>query len=104
MRDAGAQGLPIDMGATAVLGIGAIRIVVRTRPSMEWNTGVYLSQDLDPAKAALVFVKSPSHFRVSFGPLAARILVADTPGPTCADVRKLHYTCVTRPLFPLDYI
>jgi microcystin degradation protein MlrC len=104
MQDAGAQGLPIDMGITAVLGIGAIRIVVRTRPSMEWDTGVYLSQGLDPATAALVFVKSPSHFRVSFGPLAARILVADTPGPTRADVRHLRYTRVTRPLFPLDDI
>lgn len=104
MQDAGAQGLPIDMGATAVLGIGTVRIVVRARPSMEWDTGVYLSQGLAPATAALVFVKSPSHFRVSFGPLAARILVADTPGPTRADVRQLRYERVTRPLFPLDDI
>ncbi|WP_341860883.1 M81 family metallopeptidase [Gymnodinialimonas sp. 57CJ19] len=102
MHDPGAQGLPMDMGRTAVLGIGQLRVVVRTRPSMEWDTGIYLSQGLDPSTAALVFVKSPSHFRVSFGPLAARILVADTPGPTCADVRKLQYTRVTRPLFPLD--
>lgn len=104
MQDAGAQGMQMDMGATAVLGIGQIRIVVRSRPSMEWDTGMYLSQGLDPAAAALVFVKSPSHFRVSFGPLAARILLADTPGPTRADVRHLPYTRVTRPLFPLDPI
>lgn len=104
MKDKGAQGLEIDMGQTAVLGIGQIRVVARTRPSMEWDKGVYLSQGLDPANATLVFVKSPSHFRVSFGPLAARILVADTPGPTRADVRKLRYERVTRPLFPLDEI
>ena len=104
MQDAGASGLQMDMGATAVLGIGQVRIVVRSRPSMEWDTGMYLSQGLDPATAALVFVKSPSHFRVSFGPLAARILLADTPGPTRADVRGLPYTRVTRPLNPLDLI
>jgi microcystin degradation protein MlrC len=63
---------------------------------------MYLSQGLDPATAALVFVKSPSHFRVAFGPIAARILLADTPGPTRADVRKLPYVRVTRPLSPLD--
>ena len=102
MQDAGAQGLRIEMGPTAVLGIGGIRVAVRSRPSMEWDTGMYLSQGLDPATAALVFVKSPSHFRVSFGPLAARILLADTPGPTRADVRKLPYRRVTRPLSPLD--
>jgi microcystin degradation protein MlrC len=104
MQDAGAKGLQMDMGPTAVLGIGQIRVVVRSRPSMEWDTGLYLSQGLDPAIAALVFVKSPSHFRVSFGPLAARILLADTPGPTRADVRHLPYNRVTRPLFPLDAI
>lgn len=102
MQDAGANGLRIEMGPTAVLGIGGIRVLVRSRPSMEWDTGMYLSQGLDPATAALVFVKSPSHFRVAFGPIAARILLADTPGPTRADVRKLPYVRVTRPLSPLD--
>ncbi|EAR52740.1 hypothetical protein OG2516_00899 [Oceanicola granulosus HTCC2516] len=102
MRDQGAQGLAIEMGPTAVLGIDAIRVAVRSRASMEWDTGIYTSQGLDPAGAALVFVKSPSHFRVAFGPLAARVLLADTPGPTRADVRQLPYAQVTRPLHPLD--
>lgn len=102
--DDGQKGLEVSMGPTAVLAIGAIRVLVRSRPSIEWDTGMYRSQGLDPASAALVFVKSPSHFRASFGPLAARILLADTPGPTRADVRVLPYRRVTRPLFPLDDI
>jgi microcystin degradation protein MlrC len=104
MKDAGAQGMRMEMGPTAVFGIGGILVAIRSRPSMEWDTGLFLSQGLDPATAALVFVKSPSHFRAAFGPLAARILLADTPGPTRADIRKLPYTRVTRPLHPLDNI
>ncbi|MBM1221111.1 M81 family metallopeptidase [Ponticoccus sp. SC2-23] len=104
MSDAGAQGLAMDMGPTAVLGIGQVRVLVRSRPSMEWDRAMYLSQGLDPAAASLVFVKSPSHFRESFGPLAARILLADTPGPTRADIGQLPYRRVTRPLSPLDPI
>jgi microcystin degradation protein MlrC len=104
MSDAGAQGLAMDMGPTAVLGIGQVRVLVRSRPSMEWDRAMYLSQGLDPAAARLVFVKSPSHFRESFGPLAARILLADTPGPTRADIGQLPYRRVTRPLSPLDPI
>lgn len=102
--DEGQKGLEMSMGPTAILAIGAIRVLVRSRPSIEWDTGMYRSQGLDPATAALVFVKSPSHFRASFGPLAARILLADTPGPTRADVRALPYQQVTRPLYPLDDI
>jgi microcystin degradation protein MlrC len=102
LRDAGNRGLQVRMGPSAVLAIGAIRLLVRSQPSMEWDTGMYVSQGLDPASAALCFVKSPSHFRASFGPLAARILLADTPGPTRADVRTLPYGRVTRPLWPID--
>jgi microcystin degradation protein MlrC len=104
MRDGGAHGLVIKMGPSAVIAIGSIRLLLRSRPSMEWDTGMYLSQGLDPSQAALVFVKSPSHFRASFGPLAQRILVADTPGPTTANMRRIPFTKATRPLFPLDAI
>ena len=102
VSDRGKKGLRMSMGATAVLGIGSIRILVRTQPSSEWDTAMYRSQGLEPEAAALVFVKSPSHFRATFGPLAARILVADTPGATRADVRQLPFRHVTRPLYPLD--
>lgn len=103
-RGAGATGLQMDMGLTAVLGIGSIRLCVRSLPSFEWDPAMYCALGLDPKEAALVFVKSPSHFRVAFGPLADRLLLADTPGPTCADVRKVGYARVTRPLYPLDQI
>lgn len=102
LEDGGPGGVALSMGATAVLAIGAIRLVVRSRPAMEWDRALFASQGLDVASAALAFVKSPSHFRGSFGPLAARILVADTPGPTAPDMRRIPFARVTRPLHPLD--
>jgi microcystin degradation protein MlrC len=104
MRDSGAQGMVMKMGLTSVIAIGAIQLLVRSRPAMEWDTGMYLSQGLDPREAALVFVKSPAHFRVGFAPMASRILVADTPGPSCTNLRRIPWKRVTRPLFPLDPI
>ena len=104
MNDGGAHGLEISMGPTAVIAIGAIRLALRSRPSMEWDTAMYTSQGLDLRDAALVFVKSPSHFRAGFGPLANRILVANTPGPTAPDMRRIPFRHVTRPLYPLDEI
>jgi microcystin degradation protein MlrC len=104
MQDGGAHGLEISMGPTAVIAIGVIRLVLRSRPSMEWDTAMYTSQGLDLSEAALVFVKSPSHFRAGFGPLANRILVASTPGPTAPDMRRIPFRKVTRPLYPLDTI
>jgi microcystin degradation protein MlrC len=101
-KGSGATGLQMNMGLTAVLGIGAIRLCIRSSPSFEWDPAMYYAVGLDPKDAALVFVKSPSHFRVAFGPLADRLLMADTPGPTCANMRRVRFTRVTRPLYPLD--
>lgn len=100
-RDAGATGSVVDHGPTAVLAIGAIRVVVRSTPGREWDTGIFTSAGLDPAAASLVFVKSPGHFRVAFGPLAARTLLADTPGPTCGNTALVPWTR-TGPLWPRD--
>jgi microcystin degradation protein MlrC len=99
MRD---QDMQISMGKTVVLALGAIRMLVRTMPSFEWDVAMYQSQGLDLAKAALVFVKSPGGFRHSYGKCASRILVADTPGPTCANMKRVPFRRVTRPLYPLD--
>ena len=100
--DGGMHGLELSMGPTVVIAIGAIRLLIRTRPSMEWDKAMYTSQGLLLGDAALVFVKSPSHFRASFGPAATRILAANTPGPTAPDMRRIPFTKVTRPLYPLD--
>ena len=104
MHDAGAEGTKAEFGLTAIVSIGAIRLAIRSLPSFEWDTGIYEAFGLRLREAALVFVKSPSHFKVAFGPRTQRILSADTEGPTCPNMRRLRFHNVPRPLFPLDPI
>ncbi len=100
--DAGAEGSEVCFGPTAVIAIGDIRLALRSLPGYEWDTGMYTSVGLALRHAALVFVKSSSHFRVAYGPHAARVLAADTPGATVGNMRRLVFRHVTRPLYPLD--
>jgi len=100
----GGNGMAGEMGLTAVLAIGSIRLNLRSIPHFEWDLGIHHSVGLDPASAALVFVRSPAHFRVSYTPIAARIFLADTPGPTCVNMRRIPFTKVTRPFYPLDLV
>lgn len=99
----GASGMVGEMGLTVVLAIGDIRLNLRSVPHFEWDPGIHECVGLNPLHAALIFVKSPSHFRVSYGPIAARILMADTPGPTCGNMRNIAFTKVTRPFWPVDF-
>jgi microcystin degradation protein MlrC len=100
----GGNGMAGEMGLTVVLAIGNIRLNLRSIPHFEWDLGIHHSVGLNPAAAALVFVRSPAHFRVSYAPIAARIFLADTPGPTCLNMRRIAFTKVTRPLYPLDLV
>lgn len=102
MRGPGASGLAMDHGPSAVVDVGAIRLALRSAAGWEWDPEIYRHLGQDPAHAAMVFVKSPGHFRVAFGPLAARTLVADTDGPACANMLKVPWRRVSRPLWPLD--
>lgn len=90
------------MGRTAVIEIGSIRLLVRTNPAAEWDVAFYISQGLDPEDAGLVFVKSPGGFYHSFNKITDHIFVADTPGATTVNMRRIPFTKVTRPLYPLD--
>ena len=104
LTGAGATGMAGEMGLTVVLAIGSIRLNLRSIPHFEWDLGIHHSVGLDPASAALVFVRSPAHFRVSYTPIAARIFLADTPGPTCVNMRRIPFRNVTRPFWPLDLV
>ena len=100
--EAGLAGAQTNFGLTAVLGIGSLRISVRSVGGLEWDTGQYTSVGLELSEAGLVFVKSPSHFRATFGPHADRILTADTPGAARVNIREVAYKNVRRPIHPLD--
>ena len=100
MRDRGAEGSEANQGPTAVVAIGDLRLVLRSHPGFEWDTGIFTAFGLDLRRASLVFVKSPAHFRTSFGPFADRVLVADTPGPTTVNVRRIDYRKVGWRIFP----
>jgi len=102
MTGPGMTGVRQRMGRTAVLAIGAIHVVLMEHPTIEWDPALHRSVGQDPAEMDVVFVKSPSHFRVSYRPFAAELMMAETPGPNCGDMSKLTFHHVTRPLYPLD--
>lgn len=104
MQGPGATGAVMNMGLTAMVAIGNIRLVIRSLPASEWDPAIYLSVGLFLNEASLIFVKSPAHFRVVYAPIADRVLVADTPGAARANMGALDLKRVKRPLFPLDQI
>jgi microcystin degradation protein MlrC len=50
----------------------------------------------------MVVVKSTNHFHAAFAPIAAQVLYCDAGGPIPRDHRKVPYTRIQRPIWPLD--
>ena len=52
----------------------------------------------------MLVVKSTNHFMAAFGPIAKKVIYIDSDGPLSRDHRKLPYTKLKRPIWPLDAV
>jgi microcystin degradation protein MlrC len=57
---------------------------------------------IDPRARKILVVKSTNHFMAAFGPIAANVIYVESDAPLARDYRKLPYTKVQRPIWPLD--
>jgi microcystin degradation protein MlrC len=49
-------------------------------------------------------VRSPAHFRASYAPIAARIFLRIRRARPVLNMRRIPWTKVTRPIYPLDLV
>jgi microcystin degradation protein MlrC len=91
-----------SMGPSAVLAIGAIRVLVTSRPTYDWADEQFRSVGLDAGEAKFVGVKNPMNYRFAYREVAKAALIVDTPGPTPPHVRGLPYRRMQRPFYPHD--
>ncbi len=96
------EGQEGNMGPSALLQVGAGRILVTTHSSYDWADEQYASLGLDARQCKFVVVKNPMNYRLGYGHVARAALVLDTPGPTPATLRHVRYERMQRPYFPLD--
>lgn len=85
------RGMPVNLGRTAVLQSGPLRIVVSETCQSANDPGWCALHGIDLAQTALFCVKAKNHFRASFGPTCGAIITVDAPGPAPADQRLLRY-------------
>lgn len=92
----------IDPGATAILRVRNIHIVVTEHPVFQLDLEPFRRVGLEPANAQLVQAKSAGGFRAYYQPVAGDILDLDTTGPCDSDLTRLPFTHIDRPLWPWD--
>lgn len=96
------SGLRKTMGPTAVLGIGAVRVMISSFPTYDWADEQFRSVGLDAARAKFVVVKNPMNYRDIYAGIARESFVLDTTGPTPPTLRHVTFQRLRRPYFPRD--
>lgn len=96
------HGIEGDMGPSAVLTKGSIQVLISSCATYDWRDEQFRSCQLDPTKVKFVVAKNPMNYRLAYADIAKAIFVLDTPGPTPATIRHIHYKHLKRPYFPLD--
>lgn len=98
-----AQGEPLlELGSTARLRIGGVDVIVNTERQQVFDPRVFTVHGIDPSACRVMVVKSTTHFRNGFAPLAGAIIDCETPGSVTTDPTLLEYRQLPRPIAPID--
>ena len=84
-------GSRINLGPSACLRIGGVRIVVGSRKAQMADQAMYRQVGIEPTEQSILVNKSSVHFRADFEPIAAAILVCAAPGPMPVDPASLPW-------------
>jgi microcystin degradation protein MlrC len=85
-------GRDMDMGPSACLRIGDVRVVVSSHKAQLADQSMYRYVGIEPTEQSILVNKSSVHFRADFEPIAETLIICAAPGAMPADSAALPWT------------
>ena len=92
----------VPLGDCACVRVGGVVIVLISNRTQALGLELFRNVGVEPTERRLVVVKSTNHFMAAYGPIAKKVIYVDADGPITRDHRRIPYTKVERPVWPLD--
>lgn len=92
----------VPLGDCAAVKVGGVEVVLITKRTQALGLELFRNLGIEPCDRRILVVKSTNHFMAAFGPIAKKVLYVDSDAPLSRDYRKIEYTKVNRPIWPLD--
>lgn len=92
----------VPVGDCAAVRVGGVDVVLITKRTQATGLELFTNLGIDPNQKKIVVVKSTNHFMAAYGPIAKKVVYVESSGPLRRDHRKIPYTKVERPIWPLD--
>ncbi|MBR1204333.1 MULTISPECIES: M81 family metallopeptidase [unclassified Bradyrhizobium] len=84
-------GRDMDMGPSACLRVGDVRVVVGSYKAQLADQSMYRYVGIEPTAQKILVNKSSVHFRADFEPIAEKLLICAAPGAMPADTATLPW-------------
>ena len=94
--------VPDSAGPAAIIQAGQVSVILHSRPVRVIDPAIYLAAGIDLPAQQILQAKSHVSYRAGFDPVTTGSILADTPGPTAANLMSLPFTRRPRPLFPFE--
>ena len=92
----------VPLGDCAAVKVGGVEVVLIANRTQALGLELFGNLGIDPRARRLVVVKSTNHFMAAYGPIARQVIYVETDAPLSRDYRRIAYTKVRRPIWPLD--
>jgi microcystin degradation protein MlrC len=92
----------VPLGDCAAVRTDGLEVVLISNRTQALGLELFRNVGIEPLAKKLVVVKSTNHFMGNFGPIAKQVIYVESDGPLRRDYRKIPYTRVQRPIWPLD--
>lgn len=95
-------GMAVELGPTAVIAIGQVRVIVTSRCISPSDPGFFDLHGIDVTQTGLLCVKAKNHFRAAFTALLPRMIDIDAPGPAALEITGFRFRHAPATLYPLS--
>ena len=95
------NGETIDLGQSAVIDNGKIAVIVTSVSSSAVDTDPFTQCGLDIDEFDIIALRSKTHFRAAYEPIAGAILIVETPDWGPAELTTLPYRHAPPGVYPI---
>jgi len=84
-------GAAMDLGLTALLEVGGVRVVVGSKPMQTLDQSMFRHLNIEPSRQKIIALKSSVHFRCDFQDISAAVLPVVAPGAVTVDLSAVAF-------------
>ena len=96
------DGTVVAMGQAVALRFDHGELLLAENRNQTYGPSIFGDLGIDLSTKRVIVVKSAQHFKAHFGAISPHSLTLDAPGVCVADVTKLPFKRLPRPLWPWD--